>query len=87
MSENIDDTDEYDYIAIINNKTAYKEFVKNKDDAERNYDKVTHIHFGVDFNYPIDDIPESITHIKINKDYPHNIPDTVSHVCFRKGDR
>jgi hypothetical protein len=82
MSEN-DDTDEYDYIALINDKKCYNEFVKNKDDTERNYNKVTHIHFGVDFNEPIDDIPETITHIKIGKDYPHEIPGTVTHVCYR----
>ena len=82
MSEN-DDTDEYDYIALINDKKGYNEFVNNKDDTERNYDKVTHIHFGVDFNEPIDDIPETITHIKIGKDYSHEIPDTVTHVCYR----
>ena len=82
MSEN-DDTDEYDYIALINNKKEYNEFVKNKDNTERNYDKVTHIHFGVDFIESIDDIPETITHIKIGKDYPHEIPETVTHVCYR----
>jgi hypothetical protein len=29
-NETVDDTDEYDYIAIINDKKGYKEFVKNK---------------------------------------------------------
>jgi len=82
MSEN-DDKDEYDYIALINNKKEYNEFVKNKDNTERNYDKVTHIHFGVDFNEPIDDIPDTITHIKISKDYAYEIPGTVTHVCYR----
>lgn len=82
-NENVDDTDEYDYIALINNKKEYNEFVKNKHDSKRNFDKVTHIHFGVDFNDPIDNIPETITHIKISKDYPHEIPDTVTHVCYR----
>jgi aspartyl aminopeptidase len=48
-----------------------------------NFDKVTHIHFGVDFNDPIYNIPETITHIKISKDYPHEIPGTVTHVCYR----
>ena len=82
-NENIDDTDEYDYIALINNKKEYNEFVKNKENTERNYDKVTHIHFGVDFIESIDNIPETITHIKICKDYPHEIPHTVTHVCYR----
>jgi hypothetical protein len=82
-NENVDDTDEYDYIALINNKKEYNEFVKNKHDSKRNFDKVTHIHFGVDFNDPIYNIPETITHIKISKDYPHEIPDTVTHVCYR----
>jgi hypothetical protein len=80
-----DDDDEYDYIAIIKNKTAYNDFVENIDDTDREFDKVTQIHFGENFNYPIDDLPSQITTIKIYKSfsYRHTIPETVIKVIVK----
>lgn len=78
--------DDYDYIAIIKNKTAYKDFVKNIDDTERDFDRVTQVHFGEQFNHPIDDLPAQVTLIKICKSftYQHTIPETVKKVVLRK---
>lgn len=77
--------DEYDYIAIIKNKTAYNDFVENIDDTEREFDKVTQIHFGENFNYPIDDLPPQISIIKIYKSftYKDTIPETVTRVIVK----
>jgi hypothetical protein len=84
-----DDEDDslYDFIAIIKNKAAYKDFIENIDDAERNYDKVTQIFFGDNFDIPIDNLPQQITHIKIGKSFTHHdsIPKSVKHIIIRKG--
>jgi hypothetical protein len=79
------DDDEYDYIAIIKNKTAYDDFVNNIDDTEREFDKVTQVYFEGQFDFPIDDLPPQITLIKINKhfSYRDTIPETVKKVVIR----
>jgi len=86
-SENyILDDDEYDYIAIIKNKTAYRDFVENSDDTERDFDKVTQVYFEEPFNHPIDDLPPQIVLIKISKSFAYRdtIPETVKKVVLRK---
>lgn len=82
----VEDDDMYDYIAIIKNKTAYNDFVENSGDSERDFDRVTQIYFGENFNHPIDDLPQQITTIKISKNFSHHetIPDTVKKVVVKK---
>jgi hypothetical protein len=84
-NEDVYDYDEYEYIAIIKNKKAYNDFVENIDDTEREFDKVTQIQFGENFNYPIDDLPPQITIIKIYKSFTYRdtIPETVKKVILK----
>ena len=81
-----DDESSYEYIAIIKNETAYRDFVENCDDTDKDYHKVTKIHFGEKFNTPISDLPSQITYIKICKHYPYmdTIPSTVKQVFVKK---
>jgi hypothetical protein len=84
-----DEEDEslYEYIAIIKNETAYRDYVENSEHTEKDYHKVTKIHFGEKFNTPISDLPSQITYIKICKHYPYmdTIPSTVKQVFVKKG--
>jgi hypothetical protein len=85
--EEEDDESLYEYIAIIKNETAYRDYVENSDSTEKDYHKVTKIHFGEKFNTPISDLPSQITYIKICKNYQYmdTIPNTVKQVVVKKG--
>ena len=71
----------------MKNETAYRDYVENSENTEKDYNKVTKIHFGEKFNTPISDLPSQITYIKICKNYPYmdTIPNTVKQVVVKKG--